>query len=262
LPIAARLAVQMQAADALFSMRLMQRRLWPVILISSALLLLTAGIIALSQLYWIDLQGGLVRMRIAINETNRQQIGLADQMRAARLALQKREAELERREAELERREAALQRQLERIKQGYADSDRVQSQLPASRQSEVEVTGVLKSTLNAVERQRIQLLLANILQAAARLPPLGRMQQRALSWPAKAPLVLKDHRPLKAQVQVAEAALLMGDPVLLELTAVAGQRLLIEFYAPAMRHGNLDGQLRHLNLLFAELRAVLRAPPN
>jgi len=220
-----------------------RRRLWPVVLISSALLLLAVGAVAIGQLYWTGLHSGLARMRVSIDEASRRQVMLAEQVRAAEARLRERQAELDRREAELEARDRG-----ERPGQ-QGGQPRVERFAPAVAAG--ATTGSLPAIFSGVDRRRLQALLAGITRGIAMLPPPAWRVQPGPPSGARSQ-TLSSHRTLKAQVQVADAALALGDPVLLDLAVSAAQRLLFDLYAGG------DARAQDLARQLGELRAALR----
>ena len=227
------------------------RRLWPVVLISSALLLLVVGAVAIGQIYWSGLHGGMARMRASMDEASRQQVLLAEQVRAAQAVLREREAELDRREADLERRG-----------RGGADLGSMSGRQSAQAQQSFVTNsstgttgsglGPLPMTLDGIEQRRFHALLASISREIARLPlSPWRTQRDVRSGAPVAPRTAK--QLLKAQTQVAEGALALSDPLLLDIAVTATQRLLLETYG---RSGG--GRVRALGAELVELRAALR----
>jgi hypothetical protein len=72
------------------------------------------------------------------------------------------------------------------------------------------------------------------------------MRERAQAAPIVKPL-------LRSQMQLADGALALGDPVLLDMAAAAAQRLLLETYG---RVGS--GRAREIDAQLGELRNALR----
>lgn len=221
-------------------MRSRRRRLWPVVLISSALLLLAVGAIAIGQLYWSGLHSGMARMRVSIDEASRRQVMLAEQVRAAEARLRERQAELDRREAALDARARTA-----------ASAEAGPEDRPGEAPSAGAVAGSPPTSFDGVDRRLLRGLLAAITQEVTRLPPPAR--RRSLGpQPGARSAVLGAHRALKAQVQVADAALTLDDPVLLDLAAAAAQRLLFELYAGG------DARAQDVARQLGELRSALR----
>jgi hypothetical protein len=223
-----------------------RRRLWPVVLISSALLLLAVGAVAIGQLYWSGLHGGMARMRVSIDEASRRQVMLAEQVRAAEERLRERQAELDRREAALDAREGS---------HGSAESELRGYPTDTQLGSGVVVPGLVAgsppATLGGVDRRLLHALVAGITQDVARLPPPAQRIQRGPQLGVRS-AVQSGHRALRAQAQVADAALALGDPVLVDLAAAGAQRLLFELY------GAGDARAQDVARQLGELRAALR----
>jgi len=233
-----------------------RRRLWPVVLISSALLLLAMGAVAIGQLYWSSLHGGMARMRASINEASQTQLLLAQQVRAAQVLLLEREAELDRREAELERRgqgdrAADTKGDLAATPVQPADGSIGPGAGPGLDAYLGLDLGPPAMTLNGIDPGRLYGLIASISREIGRLPPEPkRMQRDARRGAQPAPI---GKQLLKAQMQVAGGALALGDPVLLDIAAAATQRLLVKTYG---RVGS--GRVLEIGLQLLELRTALR----
>lgn len=234
-------------------MRAPRRRLWPVVLISSALLLLAVGAVAIGQLYWSGLHSGMARMRVSIDEASRRQVMLAEQVRAAEARLRERQAELDRREAALDARagghagEASGPRDPRQEEQLWQSRSAPGSLLPGTAAS-------LPPTLDAVDPRLLQALLAGITRDVARLPPPARRGAQVGPQLGPRSTVLSGHRAVKAQIQVAETALALGDPVLFDLATATAQRLLLALY------GGSDPRVEEVARQLSELRAALRSP--
>ena len=225
-------------------MRSPRRRLWPVALISSALLLLTVGAIAIGQLYWSGLHSGMARMRVSIEQASRRQVMLAEQVRAA-------EARLSEREAELDRREAALEAQAGRERGDGAGQHGQAERSAAGVAAPAAGSGAPPATLDGIDWRFVHGLLAGITRDVATLPPPTRRAPHGSRSGARLQ-ALNSHRALKAQMQVADAALELGDPVLLDLTAAAAQRLLFDLYAGG------DARAQDVARQLGQVRAALR----
>jgi hypothetical protein len=222
-----------------------RRRRWPVALISSALLLLALGAVAVGHLYWTSLHDGLARTRGAIEQAQRRQLLLAEQVRAAQTALLAKQQELARREAALGAGGAAQPADHE----GPGSAPRTAGEAASQAAGGVSLRGVdpalLLGRLEAMRRD------------AALLGPPRRL-------PASAgPLPFGDGPPLRAvapgrlirdQLEVARVAVLLGDAQLLDHAAAAVQRLLLGLYPSRGRAGQLHERLD-------ALRASLKPPP-
>lgn len=232
------------------------RRRWPLVLISSALLLLVVGAIAIGQLYWSGLHGGMARMRASMDEASRQQVFLAEQVRAAQAALRDREAELDRREAELERRGLGgadlgpmSGGQSAQVQQSFVTDPSTEPSTGAT----VSGLGPLPMTLDGIEKKRLHALLVSTSREVARLPlSPWRIQRGGRSSGQVAPATAK--QLLKAQLQVAEGAVALADPLLLDMAIAVAQRLLIETYD----RGGGSRRAREIGVELGELRAALR----
>ncbi len=233
-------------------MRSPRRRLWPVVLISSALLLLAVGAVAIGQLYWSGLHSGMARMRVSIDEASRRQVMLAEQVRAAEARLRERQAELDRREAALDARAG-----------GHAgEASRPRDSTPGR-----TTLGVTVSPRFPAPRHRGELAAdARRRRPAAVAGPAGGHHSGSRPAPATGPArsaigpqlgprstVLSGHRAVKAQIQVAETALALGDPVLFDLATATAQRLLLALYAGS------DPRVQEVARQLSELRAALRS---
>jgi hypothetical protein len=106
-------------------------------------------------------------------------------------------------------------------------------------------------TLDGIDRGRLHGLIGSIAREIGRLPPAPRRMQRDARAGAQAAPVGK--QLLKAQMQVADGALALGDPVLLDMAVAATQRLLVETYG---RVGS--GSVREIGVQLVELRSALR----
>ena len=228
-------------------MRSPRRRLWPVVLISSALLLLAVGAVAIGQLYWSGLHSGMARMRVSIDEASRRQVMLAEQVRAAEARLRERQAELDRREAALDARAEGHAGEASKPRDQRRDLASIPGSLfPGSAAS-------LPPTLDAVDPRLLQALLAGINRDVARLPPPARRGAQLGPQLGPRSTVLSGHRAVKAQIQVAETALALGDAVLLDLATATAQRLLLALYAGS------DPRVQEVAGQLSELRAALRS---
>ncbi|MGB5835037.1 MAG: hypothetical protein WBG92_24050 [Thiohalocapsa sp.] len=230
-------------------------RLWPILLISSALLLLALGAVAVGQMYWNHMHVGMVRLRQSIDEASHRQVVLAEQVRDAQAGLRARHAELDRREAEL-------------TGCGVAGEAAVSKDQLSGRQHGPRMiignSGVsgrpLPATVDRIDRRRLRGLLAAIAKEAVRLPPSRRAQRPRIgsqAMPRGGAFPLSAKLLIKAQLQVADAALNMGDLLLLDVAAEAAQRFLGDLYPVG------DLRTRDLGALIGELRSELRlaSPP-
>ncbi len=223
-----------------------------MVLISSALLLLAAGAIAIGQLYWSGLHSGMARMRVSIDDASRRQVMLADQVRAAEQALRERQAELDRREAALDARaDEPRGVDLSRSPQYLTGQPRLPASAPGQLVPGV-VAGTPPATIDAIDPRRLRAMLTGIVRDVARLPPPARRVPPVGLQMGPRAMPPSGHRAVKAQVEVVETALALGDPVLFDLTAAAAQQLLLKLYAGS------EPRAQDLARQLGELRAALR----
>jgi hypothetical protein len=226
-----------------------------VVLISSSFLLVVIGAVAVGQFYWESLHGGMQRMRASIDEARRRQSALAQDLQRSQAVLAARRAELDRREAELNARERAL-------RAGGGDGTEpspaaADPRMPGPVQNEV-IEGPPGAPLSALQRRHLQSLLAALARSASRLPlpPPGADGRGPYSTGRGAPRSGRygpEARSLiKGQIRLAETALMLGDPLLLDAAAAAAQRLLIDLY------GEGQGRARALGEQLGLVRLILR----
>lgn len=221
-----------------------RRSIWPVLLLSAALLLLALAGVALGRFYWSGMRGGVQQMHASIDEANRRQLLLTQQVREAQAALQTRQAELDRLQAQLGEQlgeQVALSRH-EAVKHGASAADAAQQPLVLA----------ARASLSAAQQARLGVRLDAIGRAAARLPPPRPLP---LAMRAGADSRLQGARALRAQLLVAESALALADPVLLGTTVAAAQRLLLDLYGNTA-DARASALHRQLDALRAELDAT------
>lgn len=221
-------------------------------LISSALLLLAAGAVAIGQLYWSGLHSGMARMRVSIDDASRRHVMLAEQVRAAQARLRERQAELDRRESALDLRAEGQAGEQSRPRDHRQNEGLWESpSVPGYRLQGPSAS--LPPTLDAVDQRLLQVLLAGIIRDVARLPPPVRRGAPVGPQLGLRSTVLSGHRAVKAQVQVAETALALSDPVLFDLATATAHRLLLALYARS------DPRAQEMARQLRELRATLRS---
>jgi hypothetical protein len=199
-----------------------RRRLpWTTLLLPSTLLLLAVAAIVLGQRYWHGLHDSVERMQASMQDARRRQSQLAEQVRLAQAELAAKREALERRQAELER-----------------------------RAPDASAPAVVPGVLDGGDRLWFAARLDALMRLVLRLPP---------PWPPSGalpptPAATNGYRLLMGQLRLAETALALHDPVLLDLAAASTERLLIDLYGEQSGvAGGLGDQLR-------ELRGRLRGP--
>jgi hypothetical protein len=211
-----------------------RRGLWPVLLISTALVGLTLGAVAVGQLYWSSMHDSMRRMRDSIAETRIRHQALLSELQAARAALaaQRAQAATESLQSADDSRAAA------------SADDAAPPALVAPPLPRMPDTG--PGPLLAI--------LESLRHEAARLGPGARGRAVPERWPARraSRTPAAPGQLLKDQLRLAELAVARGDALLLDHAAGAAQRLLLEFYG--------DGDPRAALLLqrLDGLRAALR----
>jgi len=168
---------------------------WPLILISTALVVLTLAAVGAGHLYWTGLTQGLGEMQESIAQAREREHQLNTRLQAANEALNARAAELDQREAMLAGRNPAV----------------TPAQPPPPRRN-----------LSAEDWRLLSERLPGLIQQAGQLPaPL-----QPLAVPVNAVSLLI------GQLRVAEIALALRDSLLLDLGMTAAQRVLLLAYGP------------------------------
>lgn len=226
--------------------RSVRRPIWPVLLISTALLLLAVLGVAVGHFYWTSLRGGVQQMQASMDEASRRQLLLTQQVRDAQAALQARQAELDRLQAELGERGTAPAA----TERGVAADPVVPPPLGF---------GSPQLPLSMAQQARLRVRLDAIGRAAARLPPPRPARAPPVPMQPGADPLLHGSRALRAQLEVAESALALADAVLLDTAASAAQRLLLDLYGNGA-NARAIALHRQLGALRAELAAAAARP--
>jgi hypothetical protein len=201
-----------------------RRRLpWTRLLLPFVLLLLAVAAVVLGQRYWHGLHDSVGRMQASMQDARRRQDLLAAQVRVAQAELAAKREALERRQAELER-----------------------------RAPDASAPAFVPGVLDGADRLWFAARLDALMRLALRLPPPWGAPG-AMS-PAPAAAAINGNRLLVGQLRLAETALALRDPALLDLAAASAERLLGDLY------GEQSGVANGLGDQLRELRRRLRGP--
>jgi len=199
-----------------------RRRLpWTRLLLPFVLLLLAVAAVVLGQRYWGGLHDSVGRMQASMQDARRRQDLLAAQVRVAQAELAAKREALERRQAELER-----------------------------RAPDASAPAFVPGVLDGADRLWFAARLDALMRLALRLPP--PWDGRGATPPA--PAAMNGNRLLVGQLRLAETALALRDPALLDLAAASAERLLGDLY------GEQSGVANGLGDQLRELRRRLRGP--
>jgi len=195
---------------------------WTRLLLPFVLLLLAVAAVVLGQRYWHGLHDSVGRMQASMQDARRRQDLLAEQVRVAQAELAAKREALEHRQAELGR-----------------------------RAPDASAPAFVPGVLDGADRLWFAARLDALMRLALRLPPPWGAPGATSPAPAAA---INGNRLLVGQLHLADSALALHDPVLLDLAAASAERLLGDLY------GEQSGVASGLADQLRELRRRLREP--
>ncbi|MCF7989258.1 MAG: hypothetical protein K9M02_02325 [Thiohalocapsa sp.] len=197
------------------------------LLIGILLSLLALAGVAIAHLYWSGLESRLAQMRESVDDARERQQLLTRQVREAQAALQARRAESERRQSQTTAPGAGKAASAARPP-AAASRQGVYGAPPGARGAGVEAD-------IAYDWPRLGARVEMLVRESGRLPSVRPPRALAQSGSRPGESRVIPNRLLRGQLQVAETAVMLRDPFLLDTAAAAAQRLLVVLYGPRDR---------------------------